>query len=121
MNTIIKIIGTVIVCMGLVYLIKPGIIRALIGFFSKGIRLYFAALVRFALAVVFLMAAKECKIPWVIVTFGLIFLLSGLLIFMLGLDRAKGVLKWYIQQPSFILRILATVVLIVGLIIVYAA
>ena len=121
MNTVIRIIGTVIVCLGLAYLIKPGIIRALISFFSKGFRLFFAALVRFALAIVFLMGAKECKIPPVIVTFGLIFLLSGLLIFFLGLDRARGILKWYLEQPNFILRILAIVVLAVGLIIVYAA
>jgi uncharacterized protein YjeT (DUF2065 family) len=121
MNIIIRVIGTFIVCMGLVYLIKPGVIKALISFFSKGARLYFAALVRFALAIVFLMGAKECKITWVIVVFGLIFLLSGLLIFMLGLERARGILKWYLEQPAPILRMLAIVVLAVGLIIVYAA
>ena len=121
MNMVIRIIGTFIVGMGLVYLIKPAVIRTLIGFFSKGARLYFAALVRFTLAVVFFMGAKECKITWVIVTFGLIFLLSGILIFALGLERAKGILKWYLEQPSFILRTLAIVVLAVGLIIVYAA
>jgi uncharacterized protein YjeT (DUF2065 family) len=121
MNIVIRIIGTFIVCMGLVYLIKPEVIKAIISFFSKGVRLYFAALVRFALAIIFFMGAKECKTTWIIVTFGIIFLLSGLLIFMLGLERARGILKWYLEQPSFILRTLAIVVLSVGLIIVYAA
>ena len=89
METVIKIIGTVIVCIGLVYLIKPEILRATIGFFAKGSRLYLAAMVRFALAIVFIIGARHCGIKWVIVLFGLIFLLSGLLIFMLGLRKSQ--------------------------------
>jgi uncharacterized protein YjeT (DUF2065 family) len=121
METIIKVIGTVIVCIGLVFLIQPEIMRATTRFFSKGSRLYLAAMVRFALAVVFMMGAKHCGIRWIIVMFGLIFLLSGLLIFMLGLQKAKGIIRWYMEQPKFISRTMAGIVLAVGLIIVYAA
>ena len=53
METVIKIIGTVIVCIGLVYLIKPEIFRVIMGFFAKGNRLYIAAVIRFSLAIVF--------------------------------------------------------------------
>jgi uncharacterized protein YjeT (DUF2065 family) len=121
METVIKIIGTVIVCIGLVFLIWPEIMRATTLFFSKGSRLYLAAMVRFALAIVFIMGARNCGIKWVIVLFGLIFLLSGLLIFMLGLQKAKGIIRWYLEQPKFISRVVAGIVLGVGLIIVYAA
>jgi uncharacterized protein YjeT (DUF2065 family) len=121
METIIKVIGTVIVCIGLVFLIQPEIMRATTRFFSKGSRLYLAAMVRFALAVVFMMGAKHCGIRWIIVMFGLIFLLSGLMIFMLGLQKAKGIIRWYMEQPKFISRTMAGIVLAVGLIIVYAA
>jgi hypothetical protein len=121
METVIKIIGTVIVCIGLVFLIWPGVMRATTRFFSKGSRLYLAAMVRFALAIVFIMGARHCGIKWVIVLFGLIFLLSGLLIFMLGLQKAKGIIGWYLEQPKFISRVAAGIVLGVGLIIVYAA
>ena len=121
METIIKVIGTVIVCIGLVFLIRPEIMRATTRFFSKGSRLYLAAMVRFALAIVFIMGARHCGIRWVIVLFGLIFLLSGLLIFMLGLQKAKGIIRWYLEQPKFISRVVAGIVLVVGLIIVYAA
>jgi uncharacterized protein YjeT (DUF2065 family) len=121
MDIVIKAIGTVIVCIGLVYLIKPEIFRSIMGFFVKGSRLYLAALVRFALAIVFFLGARHCGVKWVIVLFGLIFLLSGLLIFMLGLEKAKGIINWYQAQPSFMLRVVATIVLGGGLIIVYAA
>jgi uncharacterized protein YjeT (DUF2065 family) len=121
METVIKIIGTVIVCIGLVFLIWPGIMRATTRFFSKGSRLYLAAMMRFTMAIVFIMGARHCGIKWVIVMFGLIFLLSGLLIFMLGLERAKGIIRWYQEQPIVIFRVVAGIVLVVGLIITYAA
>ena len=121
MSTVIKVIGTVIVCIGLVYLVKPAVLKATMRFFSKGSRMYLAALVRFALAIVFFMGARHCGIRWIIVMFGLIFLLSGLLIFMLGLNKAKDIIRWYLEQPLVLLRIVAVIVLAVGLIIVYAA
>ena len=121
MNTVIKAIGIFIVCMGLVYLIRPEAPKAIMRFFSKGVRLYFAALLRFALAIVFFLGARECDIRWIIVMFGLIFLLSGLLIFILGLEKSKQIINWFQRQPMFTQRILAIIVLAVGLIIIYAA
>ncbi|MFH1370058.1 MAG: hypothetical protein ABII09_02050 [Planctomycetota bacterium] len=121
MNTVIKAIGTFIAGMGLVYLIRPDVIRKIMQFFSKGSRLYLAAVARFVLAIVFFLGARECKVTWLIVTFGVIFLMSGLLIFMLGLEKARGIINWYLEQTNLIFRFLAIIVLGVGLIIVYAA
>jgi uncharacterized protein YjeT (DUF2065 family) len=121
METVIKVIGIVIVCIGLFYLIKPRIFRSIMGFFARGSWLYLAAILRFALAIVFIMGARHCGIKWVIVLFGLIFLLSGLLIFMMGLRKAKSIISWYLKQPMFIYRVVAVIVIAVGLIITYAA
>lgn len=107
--------------MGLVYLFKPAIPRAIMRFFLKGIWLYFAALVRFALAIVFFLGARECEFPRLIFLFGLIMLVSGLLIFILGLQKGKEILGWFLEQPVFMQRILALIVLATGLIIVIAA
>lgn len=121
MDTVIRIIGTVIVCIGFAYLLKPKALKAVMAFFRKGVRLYFAALLRFALAVVFLLAARECEITLVIIAFAALFLISGLLIIGLGLEKVKGILGWYLEQPPFLLRIVAVIAMAVGLIIVYAA
>ncbi len=120
-QTIIKVIGTVIACIGLVYLIEPKIMKAAVRFFLKSSNLYMAAIVRFALAIIFIMGARHCGLRWLIVLFGLIFLLSGLLIFMMGLQKTKVILRWFLEQPKFIARVAAGIVLAVGLIIVYAA
>jgi uncharacterized protein YjeT (DUF2065 family) len=121
MAVIIKAIGIFIAAMGLVFLLKPGLQRTLTRFFAADGRLYLVAVVRFALAVIFLLGAKECHSTRIIAAFGIIFLLSGLLIFILGLEKARSILSWYLEQPVFIFRIIATVVLIVGLVIVFSA
>jgi uncharacterized protein YjeT (DUF2065 family) len=90
-------------------------------FFAKDSRMYLAAMVRFALAIIFFLSARHCGIRWVIIMFGLIFLLSGLLIFMLGLKNSKAIINWYLEQPDVIFRVVAIIVLCVGLIILYAA
>ena len=121
MAVIIKAIGIYIAVMGLVFLLKPGLQRTLTRFFAAGSRLYLAALVRFVLAVIFLLGAKECDSTVIIATFGIIFLVSGTLIFMLGIEKARSILSWYLEQPILIFRIIATIVLIVGLVIVFSA
>jgi uncharacterized protein YjeT (DUF2065 family) len=121
MGTIIKIIGMIIAGIGLVYLIRPDVLRKLLGFFKKRSLLYIGALLRFALAVVFLLAARECDLMWVIASFGILFLISGLMPFFLGVSRSSSILSRVAGQPVVVLRILGAVVMTFGLIIVYAA
>jgi len=102
-------------------LLKPDVMKRIIEFFKQGRRMYFAGLVRFVLAVVFLLAASDCKMPWVIIVFGILFIIGGLLIFILGPEKVRSMLEWWQKQSVFILRVLALITLAVGAIIVYAA
>ena len=118
---VIKSLGMLFALMGIAYLLRPNIIKKLMGFFKKGKRIYFAGLLRFALAVVFLVAARECRYPWIIFASGLIFLTGGLLIFMLGPEKIRRILDWYEEQPALIFRVIALVVLAFGAIIIFSA
>ena len=117
----IKSLGILFTLMGIVYLLMPDIIKKLMGFFKKGKRIYLAGLTRFSLAVIFLVAARECRYFWIILASGIIFLISGLLIFMLAPDKIRRILDWYQDQPNLIFRIIALVVLVFGVIIVFSA
>lgn len=121
MDMVIKIIGIIIVSIAIVFLVKPQVIRHLMGFFKKGNRIYLAGLVRFALAVVFLLAARECDKTWVILVFGILFLISGLLVFMLGPAKIGRVLNWYQKRSLQLSRVVAVIILAVGAIIIYSA
>ena len=120
-TTVIKIVGIVILIAAIVYLLKPGVMKWLLEFFKKGKRIYFAGLIRFALAVVFLVAARECKHSWVIFAFGILFIISGLLIFILGLEKLKSIIDWYQKQSVLLLRVVAVIALAIGAVIIYSA
>jgi uncharacterized protein YjeT (DUF2065 family) len=121
MDIVIRIIGIVFVFMTIVYLLKPDIMKRLMEFFKQGRRIYFAALLRLVLAVVFLLAARQCNRFWIIFAFGVLFIISGLLIFILGPEKVKSYINWWQRQPLVLLRIMALVGLAIGAIIIYSA
>ena len=121
MKIVIQILGILIGAVGIVYLLKPDIMKHLIEFFKQGKRIYFAGVIRLALAVIFFLGARECDITWVIVVFGILFLIGGLLIFILGPEKIRRILDWYQKQSVLFLRVLAVIALAIGAIIIYSA
>jgi hypothetical protein len=121
MQITIRIIGILMFMAGILFLINPQIIKQIITFLQKGYRIYFVGMLRIALAVVFLLGARQCGMTRVIIVLAILFLISGLSIFMLGSGKIQRILKWYLRQPIFFLRILALIPLILGGLIIYAA
>ena len=121
METIVKIVGILIVLIGIVFLLKPGVMKRSMEFMKKGKRVYFAGVIRFTLAIIFLLGASECDQKWIIAYFGILFLISGLLIFMLGPEKIRQVLEWYQKQTVLLFRVIALIVLACGAVIVYSA
>jgi hypothetical protein len=121
MDSIVKIIGIAIVLLAFLSLLKPDIMKHILKFFKQGKRVYFAGLVRLILAVVFLLAARECDITWVIVVFGILFLISALSIFMIGAEKLRPMLDWFQNKSALFLRVMAVIILALGAIIIYSA
>jgi uncharacterized protein YjeT (DUF2065 family) len=121
MVIVIRVIGIVFVFMTIVYFLKPDIMKSLMEFFKQGRRMYFAAMIRLVLAVVFLLAARQCSRFWVIFAFGVLFIISGLLIFILGLEKVRAYINWWQKQPLIFLRIMALIGLGLGALVIYSA
>lgn len=121
MSTAIQIIGIVIVAIGVVYILKPSVMKRLFEFFKKGNRLYVAAPIRLALAIVFLVGAGECKQPWVIIAIGILLLISGILVIVLGPKKLVPMIEWFQGQSEILQRVLALIALAVGVVIIISA
>ena len=121
MKDIIRLVGIICIALGILYILRPDLPRRLMQFFKKGSRMYLAGVVRLALAVVFLVGAAHCRHKWVIVGFGILFMISGLIVFMLGAGRLRGVIDWFAKLPALFLRGLGAVALAVGAVICYCA
>jgi len=120
MKALIQVIGVVITLWGILCLIQPGVLKALIEFFQKGKRLYLIGVVRFALAIIFFMAARDCDISWAIFVLGILFLVSGVLIFMLGPAKLHPMMEWYLRQSTLLLRFFGFLTLAIGVAIIYS-
>ena len=121
MEIIVKIVGILILLIGIVFLLKPGVMKRLMEFIKKGKRVYFAAVVRFTLAIIFLLGASECDKQWIIAAFGILFFFFCLLILILGPEKIRQILEWYQKQPVLIFRVIAVIALACGAVIVYSA
>ncbi len=121
MDVVIKIIGIIIVVVGIAYLVRPGIMKWLMEFFKKGSNIYLGGLLRLALAVVFLLAATSCKKTWIIIVLGILFLFGGILVLILGPKRITPILEWWLKKPNWILQVLALLTVAFGVLIIYAA
>ena len=121
MDIVVKIVGIVIVFLAALLLIKPDIMKQMLAFFKQGKRIYIAGLVRSVLAVIFLLAARECHIPWVIIILGILFLISGLSIFVIGPVKLKPMLDWFQNKSAIFLRAMAVIILAIGAVIIYSA
>ena len=121
MDIVIKSLGIVFVIIGFVFLLRPDIMKWLINFLKHGKRIYFAALLRFVLAVVFLLGAGDCDQRWIIAGLGILFLIAGLLILILGPEKTRAILDWYEGQSLVLFRVIAVVPMIIGAVVIYAA
>lgn len=118
---IVKIIGIFIIIMSVICIIKPAVTRALIKFFIKGSRIYFAGIIRLIFAVIFLLAASQCKNPVAIIIFGLLMLLGAILVFVLGPIKINRYLSWWQERSDTIFRIIYLVGIAIGSAIIYFA
>lgn len=121
MGIVIQSLGIAFVVIAICFLLKPHILKRIFEFFRRGRRLYLAGLTRFALAIVFLLGARECERFWIIFAFGILFIISGLLIFVIPLEKLKAIIDWYQKQSLLLLRVLAVITLAIGAVIIYAA
>ena len=121
MKELIRLIGVTCIAAGIIYMLRPDLPKRLMAFAAKGRRIYLAGILRFAMAVVFLIGAEKCRYKWLIVACGIGFLISGLLVFMLGPKRLNPMLAWFTKQPNLIIRIFAVIALAIGVVICWCA
>ena len=121
MQTLIKFIGLVVVTQGFLYVLRPQLLKSVLNFFAQGNRIYLAAAIRIALAVLFFIGATHCRIGWLIIAIGVATLISGIMMLTLTTNQFKKILNWFQRQSFLFIRLLAVLAIVFGAIIVYAA
>lgn len=121
MPILVWIIGWLIAVEGIVFLVRPQVLKPILSFFRQGKRSYFLASARIVLAIVFLLAAQQCGKAWIIAILGVVLLISGIVGFAMKLETMKAMLAWWEEKPLIIIRLLSLIVLAFAALVVYAA
>ena len=120
MDGFVKLIGIIMIMAGVVFFVKPNSIKNLANFFVREKWIYFWSVVSFIIGIIFLRAASQCAVPWLVTLFGVISLIKGIAIFALGQQKIKSMLHTLTKQPLPILRIYALVEIVLGTVLVYS-
>ena len=71
--------------------------------------------------IIFLLAASQCRLVWVIIVFGIWGIIKGVLLLVLGLNRLNAYLNWWLEKPPSIMRLLGLIALAFGVLLIYSA
>ena len=118
----VKVIGILLIAFSVILLIRPQALKSMLVFVIEQQKMiYFAAVLRLVIGALLLLAASNAAIPIIIIVLGIIFLVSGIMIFFLGVDRVKSIVEKFLDKSDMVYRALAAIPLVVGILLVWAA
>ena len=120
MNIIVVIVGWLILLLGLLGIASPhSLVNAVLGM-SSATRFYVTVIVRIVAGIIFLFAARRCRVAWLVYLFGVIILLSGIVLLFLGAGRLDGIVNWFAARSDAGLRSAYGVDVIIGALLIFA-
>jgi len=121
MQVLVWLVAFIMAVMGLMISIRPKFVRRMIGFWKQDKRLMLGGILSLVIGIIFLAAARQCKVPLVVVIFGILSLLKGVARFVLGQEKFKKIISWYERQSDLVLRCMGLLVLVLAAVLIYSA
>lgn len=121
MTALVKLIGIVILVVGVIYFVKPAVMKQLIDYISKEPKLKIGGILGILIGIIFLRAASRCSVSWIVFLFGLFAIVKGVLTFVLEKKKVMSILDWFAKKPLEAVRKLALIYIALGVALIYAA
>ncbi|MBU1932358.1 MAG: DUF2065 family protein [Candidatus Omnitrophica bacterium] len=119
MFLLIKIIAILILAEGIIFLIKPELMKKLISFWNNKQRLYVGGFISLVFGVILLKISSSCRVPGVIMAMGVIALIKAFLI-LTAPARMRARVDWLKSRPNKTVRGFSFIVIAAGLLILYS-
>ena len=113
-------VGILIILAAVWIIVKPQVCVKMMGFLARGRMVYLVGLLRLAVGGLLLVSARECGHVWVVIALGVLFLISGALIFIVRLDRIKTTLTWFSKRSMVTIRLMTLLPIAIGAVIIWA-
>ena len=113
------ILCAAIAAMGVTVIVAPAKARDLAQLFNDKRGMWVATAIRAVLALGLLAAAGESKAPMLLRLLGLLVLIVAILIPILGLDRHRHMIEWWIARPRTMQILWGAVTFVFGIALIY--
>ena len=113
------ILCAAIAAFGVVVIVKPGLAHDLTRLFADKTGMWIATAIRAVLALGLLAAASESKAPMLLRLLGLLILIIAIVMPILGLDRHRRMIDWWLARPRTIEMLCGTAAFVFGIGLIY--
>lgn len=117
MLILIKLVALLMTVFGLSIFASPQFTQRVFQFFKEGNRIYYAGVIRAVVGLFILMSASKSVVPVAATSLGVIFLLSGIVVFAGNLEKMKAFLEHYSQMPTLVVRLLGLIAATFGILV----
>ena len=117
----VRVFGILIAVFGVFYILNPNIIKPYMAFWKTGKRLYIGGLLSLLIGTFLLLAASQCRVSWFVALFGILGLVKGIVLSLVGQEKAVSMLDWWGERPVTFLRVHALFAIAIGALLIYCA
>ena len=120
MKSLALLVGFLIVALGLVGIVAPGVLVTLGLLAVTPVGLYVVAALRVVIGLVLLGASSASRMPKTLRVCGIVALAGGLMTPFLGVERARAMMNWMLAPGPVVVRLWAALAVAFGSFIIYA-
>ena len=113
------ILCAAIAAMGVAVVVAPARAHELVRLFADKTGMWVAAAIRAVFGLGLLAAASESKAPTALRLLGLLILIVAILMPILGLDRHRRMIDWWLARPRSMQIIWGAVTVVFGILLIY--
>ena len=94
--------------------------KKMITWIKEGKRMYWSITIKFLFGIVLLINASQCRIPAVIMIFGLLYAIGSFVGILMGIDKMKAYVKWWEERPPIVYRLWSVGTIGLGLLLFFS-
>ncbi len=120
MVLIVKILSIAIIVYGCVIVLRPQALKKMFAYFEKDNRLNIGSVCKALFGILFIIAARDCRVSWVIFFFGALAVLGGVVGLIMKRESLIKMIKWWEKRPNRQVSMMGLVVVVMGVLMVLA-
>lgn len=121
MEYVLRVIGIGIIVIGTAFTLLPQLMPKVMEFVKVGKRAYGVGVIRIIVGGLLIWCSQVATTPWVPLALGILLVISGIVIFSIGLERCHRVMGWIEARPELLRRTVTLVVAMLGAAVILAA